>query len=419
MSRVCGWVIRNKVVGRVVIVELSVGEHLKPAVIVFKKDRDPELYSIARELPVGTALCFDGELAVEQRSKRGIEYVAKNLEVYSKPVEPLPVDTIGKVPTLLDTRIRYRYLLLRNPVEKALFRIRHVILKSARKFFEERGFIEVHTPKIVAAGAEGGATLFEIQYFEHKVYLSQSPQLYKQILMASLPRVYEITPYFRAEKFNTRRHLNESWGIDAEQGFIGSEEDVMHTLEELVKYIIDCVRKEAVEELEMLSVDLKPLSTPFKRLEYREAVDILASEGIEIPEGEDLSEFAERKLGEYMAEKGYSIYFITKFPWSATGFYYMRESDGVYTRKFDLDYYGLEISSGGQREHRYDMLLDALKQKGLRPESFSFYLEAFKYGMPPHGGFGLGVERLMMSMLKLDNIREATIFVRDRTRLTP
>ncbi len=419
LERICGWIIRSKVVGKVVIVEVSTSKHLKPAVIVFKRDREPELYEKAKQLPIGTALCFYGEIAEEQRSKRGIEYRVGKLEVYSRPVEPLPVDTIGKVPTLLDTRIRYRYLLIRNPVERAVFKIRHALLKAARRFLEERGFIEIHTPKIVAAGAEGGATLFEIKYFEHKAYLSQSPQLYKQMLMASLEKVYEITPYFRAEKFNTRRHLNESWGIDVEQGFIGSEEDVMKTLEELVAYIVDSVRRECVEELEALGIELKPLATPFKRITYREAVDILSSEGIDVSEGEDLTESAEKKLGEIMAEKGYEIYFIKKFPWSSTGFYYMREEDGVYTRKFDLDYRGLEISSGGQREHRYERLVEALKEKGLNPESFSFYLEAFKYGMPPHGGFGLGVERLLMCMLRLENIREAIVFVRDRTRLVP
>ena len=418
-KRICGWIIRRKAVGRVIIIELSIGEHVKPAVIVLKKNREPELYEKAKELAIGTAICFEGEIAPEQRSKRGIEYLVKNIKVYAEPLEPLPVDTVGKVPTLLDTRIKYRYLLIRNPAEKALIRIRSVILRSARKFFEENGFLEVHTPKIVAAGAEGGATLFPIQYFEYKAYLSQSPQLYKQILMSSIPRVYEITPYFRAEKFNTTRHLNESWGIDAEMGFIHSEEDVMRLLEELVKYIADKVRTEAREELDILGINVEPLTIPFKRLRFEEAIDILRSEGIEVPEGEDLSESAEKKLGEIMAEKGYNIYFIIGFPWPATGFYYMRGEDNYHTRKFDLDYRGLEIASGGQREHRYEKLVEALKLKGLNPKDFSFYLEAFKYGMPPHGGFGLGIERLMMSMLGLENVRLATIFVRDRTRLVP
>uniref|UniRef100_A0A7J3KEK1 Aspartate--tRNA(Asp) ligase n=1 Tax=Staphylothermus marinus TaxID=2280 RepID=A0A7J3KEK1_STAMA len=416
LERICGWVIRKKIIGQIGILEIS-SSSVKPYVIVLKKDRDKELFEELENIDIGTAICFEGELSEKQISKRGIEYVVKKIVVYSKPIEPLPVDIVGKVPSLLETRVKYRYLLLRNPVEKAIIRIRFNIVEAARKFLVENGFIEIHTPKIVAAGAEGGATLFPIQYFENTAYLSQSPQLYKQLLVTSIPKVFEITPYFRAEKFNTVRHLNESWGIDAEIGFIDSEEDVMNILENLVAYIINYVREKCVDELEALNIDLKPVSTPFKRLTFREAVDILNSEGIYVDPNEDLSDAAEKKLGEIMVEKGHMLYFITKYPWKASGFYYMRDNN--YTRKFDLDYKGLEIASGGQREHRLEKLIEAMIDKGLKPENFSFYLEAFKYGIPPHGGFGLGLERLIMKMLDLNNIREATVFVRDRTRLIP
>jgi len=418
LTRVCGWVIRRKVIGKVVVIEVSSSD-AKPHVIVLKAEREPELFEKYKDLEIGSALCFEGEIAPEQKSRRGIEYIVKDIRVYAKPLEPLPVDLSGKVPALLDTRIKYRYLLLRNPVEKAIFRIRAGIVEAARRYLIENGFIEVHTPKIVAAGAEGGATLFPVQYFEHVAYLSQSPQLYKQMLVASLPRVFEITPYFRAEKYNTTRHLNESWGIDVEQGFIDNEEDVMATLENLVAYIIDYVRRDYEEELELLGVELKPVATPFKRIEFRKAIEILEAEGIAVSCEEDLSDAAEKKLGEIMAEKGYELYFITKFPWKSTAFYYMREEAGATTRKFDLDYKGLEIASGGQREHRYEKLVEAMRDKSLNPENFDFYIEAFKYGIPPHGGFGLGIERLMMKMLNLSNIREAILFVRDRTRLMP
>lgn len=416
MERICGWVIRKKIVGQIGILEIS-SSSVKPYVIVLKKERDKELFDLINDIDIGAAICFEGEASDKQLSKRGVEYLAKQIVIYGKPVEPLPVDIVGKVPALLDTRVRYRYLLLRNPVEKAIFRIRFSVVEAARRFLVENGFIEIHTPKIVAAGAEGGATLFPIQYFENTAYLSQSPQLYKQLLVASVPKVFEVTPYFRAEKYNTTRHLNESWGIDVELGFINSEEDVMRVLESLVTHVINYVRSNCTEELEALNVDLKQVSHPFKRLEFKEAINILSSEGVEVNPNEDLSDAAEKKLGEIMVEKGYELYFITKYPWSASGFYYMRE-DG-HTRKFDLDYKGLEIASGGQREHRLNKLVEAMVDKGLKPENFGFYLEAFKYGMPPHGGFGLGLERLLMKMLDLSNIREATVFVRDRTRLTP
>ncbi|MEM4490648.1 MAG: aspartate--tRNA(Asn) ligase [Desulfurococcaceae archaeon] len=418
LSRLCGWIIRKARVGKVLIVEIC-GNNSKPYVLALREDRDKELYSIAEPLDIGSAICFEGTLAPEQKSRRGTEYVATKIEVYSKPIEPLPVDIAGKVPALLDTRIKYRWLLARNPVEKAIFKIRAGVLRAAREYFEKNGFIEVQTPKIVAAGAEGGATLFKLQYFEKDAYLSQSPQLYKQMLISSFERIYEITPYFRAEKFNTTRHLNESWGIDVEQGFINGVEDILQTAENLVAYILDYVRANYKDELEVLGVDLPKLTPPFKRLKFTEAVDILRSEGVEVSEFEDLSDAAEKKLGEIMAEKKHELYFIVGFPWTSTAFYYMREEDGVYTRKFDLDYKGLEIASGGQREHRYRNLVEALRNKGLNPEDFEFYLEAFKYGIPPHGGFGLGVERLLMKMLNLENIREAILFVRDRTRIVP
>lgn len=416
--RLCGWVIRKAQIGKVLIVEIT-GNNTRPYVIAFKEERDRELYQLAQQLDIGVAVCFEGELSPEQRSKRGIEYNAKRIEVYAKPIQPLPVDISGKVPALLDTRIRYRWLLVRNPVEKAIFKIRSNLLRAAREYLEKNNFVEVHTPKIVAAGAEGGATLFKVQYFEREAYLSQSPQLYKQMLIASFERVYEITPYFRAEKFNTTRHLNESWGIDVELGFINGLEDVLQVAENLVSYIIEYLRVNCKEELEILGVELPVIKPPFKRLKFIEAVDILRSEGFEVNENEDLSDSAEKKLGEIMAEKKHHLYFIIGFPWASTGFYYMREEDGIFTRKFDLDYMGLEIASGGQREHRYDKLVEALRDKGLDPADFEFYLEAFKYGMPPHGGFGMGVERLLMKILGLENIRETVLFVRDRTRIVP
>ncbi|MEM0249534.1 MAG: amino acid--tRNA ligase-related protein, partial [Desulfurococcaceae archaeon] len=235
----------------------------------------------------------------------------------------------------------------------------------------------------------------------------------------SFEKIYEITPYFRAEKFNTTRHLNESWGIDAEQGFISGVEDVMQTLENLIVYILDYIARHYGEELEVLGAELPRVTTPFRRLKFTEAVDILRGEGVEVSETEDLSDAAEKKLGEVMMEKKHYLYFIVGFPWKSTAFYYMREEDGIYARKFDLDFKGLELASGGQREHRYERLIEAMRDKGLNPVDFEFYLESFKYAIPPHGGFGLGLERLLMKMLNLENIREAIMFVRDRTRLVP
>ena len=230
--------------------------------------------------------------------------------------------------------------------------------------------------------------------------------------------MYEIAPYFRAEKFSTTRHLNECWAIDAEMAFIRGMEDVLEVLEGLVLRVVDAVARECEEELEVLGVELKRPRSPFYRLRYSEALELLEERGIELEWGEDFGSEEERVLGEIMAERGYDAYFIVEYPWEAKPFYIMRRENGL-SESFDLDYRGLELASGGQREHRYNALVENMELKGLDPRDFEFYLEAFKYGMPPHGGFGLGVERLVMQLLRLGNIREVALFPRDRFRLYP
>ena len=417
-TEVKGWVNARRIVGGIVFLEVIPSVSIKPVTVVVKKSENPEAWKIAKRIKVGSAVRVYGEYVLEGKSKRGKEFIPSCIEVLSTPRDALPYDPLGKTPVLFDTKIKYRYLMLRTPKERALFRIRATLLKYARRFLEEKGFLEVQTPKIVGAGAEGGATLFKLDYFGRQAFLAQSPQLYKQMLMSSLTGVYEITPYFRAEQHHTTRHLNESWGIDVEMGFIEGMEDVMKVLEELVIYVIKNVRNECSEELEQLGVDLTVPRTPVPRISYEEALNLLEKEGCQVKWGLDLSDRDEKKLGEIMLEKGYELYFITNYPWAIKPFYVMREGAEL-SRSFDLDYRGIEICSGGQREHRYDRLIENMKVKGLNPEDFNFYLDAFKYGMPPHGGFGLGVERLLMKMLRAENIREVILFVRDIHRLVP
>ena len=417
MVKLEGWVNAKRIVGGIVFVELLNDNSIKNITLVFKKSEDKNLWKKAKKLKLGSAIRVEGEFVERGLSKRGVEFRPRELEVVSEPVQPLPVDPSLKTEILFDTRLNYRYLLLRTPLERAIFIIRHTVLESTRSFFIERGFIEVNTPKIVGAGAEGGATLFELNYFGKKAFLSQSPQLYKQMLMAGLTKVFEITPYFRAEKHHTTRHLNECYGIDAEIGFIDSVEDVMKVLEELVSYVHKKVAEKCKEELEFLNAKIEPIPTPFPRIKYDEAVEILQKRGVSIEWGEDFTDYHEKIIGEEMLKRGHKLYFIVQYPWKSKPFYIMRE--GEYSASFDLDYSGLEISSGGQREHRYSRLVENIKEKGLNPESFSFYLEAFKYGMPPHGGFGLGLERLLIKMLNKGNVREVILFPRDIQRLVP
>ncbi|UCH71769.1 MAG: aspartate--tRNA(Asn) ligase, partial [Thermoplasmatales archaeon] len=276
----------------------------------------------------------------------------------------------------------------------------------------------VHTPNIIASSSEGGTDVFKLKYFEKEAFLAQSPQLYKQMLMATgFDRVYEIAWYFRAEEHNTRRHLNESTAVDLEMAFISSEEDVMKILEGLVQSMWKNAG-ECKEELEILDKKITVPKLPFKRVEYNEAIKKLNKAGSKIKWGEDLGTEEEKLLGEIMKEEGQEFYFITKYPIEAKPFYTMPEGDKL-SRGFDLACKGVEIASGSQRIHDVDLLKKRLKECNLNPKDFDSYLKAFRYGMPPHGGFGFGIERFLMELLDIKNIRECILFPRDKTRLTP
>jgi len=412
-----GWINEVRSLGGIVFIEIIEGNSLKPITVVVKREENPQLVKVAKKIKLGSAVKIKGLEPEKIISRKGREVHATEIKVLAEPIEPPPLDPTGKTKALLDTIIQYRYFALRLPIQKAIFRIRAGLVEASRIFLSQKGLLEVHTPKICGAGAEGGATVFEIDYFGRRAFLSQSPQLYKQMLMCSLPGVYEITPYFRAEKFNTPRHLNESWGIDAEISFIESYEDVMSLLEDLIIHIFNYLKINYNDELSTLNINLNIPRKPFKRIPYSEVLEILRNEGINLKWGEDLDSEAERVLGEIMKEEGYEAYFITCYPWKAKPFYIMRKNEE--SESFDLDYKGLELASGGQREHRYHKLVENIKDKMLNPETFSFYLEAFKYGMPPHGGFGLGLDRLLMVIIGVKNIREVVLFPRDRQRLVP
>lgn len=352
------------------------------------------------------------------QAPNGIEIIPKSIEIASKAKTPLPIERTDRINTGMDKRFDYRFLDMRNPKIQAIFRIRDKVLTHIRNYFENSGFVEVHTPVIQAAGAEGGATLFPMIYYEKEAFLRQSPQLYKQILMASsLDRVYEIGPVFRAEKFHTRRHVSEYLSVDMEMAWIKSEEDVMRVAEEMVHYTLKETKKTCKTELEILGAKIKIPEIPFKRLKYDEVLKILKKEGIEIAWGEDLDDPHEKILGQIMEKGGHEWYFITKYPSKIKPFYIM--FDGNVSRGMDLDFKGMEMASGGQREHRYDVLVKVMKQKGLDPHKFEFYLNAFRYGCPPHGGFGFGVERMVQQTLGIENIKETILFPRTPEKLVP
>ena len=384
-------------------------------ITTFRKEH-PEVFKKLVSLSRESVISVRGICRANDKVRNGYEIIPKDVEILSRAETPLPMGIVDKVNVEMDTRLDNRFLDLRREEVRAIFLIRDRIIDSAREFLRKEGFIEVHTPKIISSASEGGTNLFRIKYFERDAFLAQSPQLYKQMLMATgFDRVYEIGWYFRAEEHNTRRHLNESTAIDVEMAFIENEEDVMKILERMILHI--CRRIEGMEELSRLGIEITAPSLPLPRIRYDEAIDMIRKKGLEIKWGSDLGSDEERAVGDVMKERGVSFYFITKYPLDAKPFYTMPE--GNLSRSFDLFCNGIEIASGSQRIHDHDLLERRLRDDGLDPDDFKAYLKAFRYGMPPHGGFGMGIERLVMSLLDLKNIRECILFPRDRNRLTP
>ena len=384
-----------------------------------KSDVSDYIFALFDTLNKETCVQVSGKVVASKVAPGGKELVPEKMKVVNVAQSPLPLETTDKIQSGMDTRFDYRFLDVRNPKVQAIMKVKDIVLTKTRDFLESEGFIETHTPVIQAAGAEGGSTLFSVDYYKGKAFLRQSPQLYKQILMSSgLDRVYEIGPAFRAEKFHTSRHVSEFLSLDLEMAWIESMDDVLKLIEKMIVHITKGVGKDCKNELATLEVkDFKVPSTPFKRIEYSDGVDILNKLGKKFKWGEDMMDVEEKIIGEQMTKKGHEWYFVTRFPSKLKPFYVMM--DGKESHSYDLIYKGMEMASGGQREHRYDELTHVMKEKKLDPKDFKFYLDSFKYGMPPHGGMGFGVERLVQKMLNLENIKESILFPRTPDRLVP
>jgi len=383
-----------------------------------KGETDAQLFESTACMHREDCVIVQGMAKASKIAKEGVEIFPSAIEIVSHAETPLPLETREQIKTGQDKRLDFRFMDLRNPNVLAIFRIKDTMLAGMREAFEAGGFVEVQTPVLQAAGAEGGATMFPVKYYGQEAFLRQSPQLYKQMLMASsLDRIWEIGPAFRAEKFHTRRHVSEFLSVDAEMSWIESEEDVLKFLETLTTHVLKKVRKDCTEELTLLGRELKIPETPFKRMTYEEMITAMQKMDIKIEMGQDTEDSQERAFGEAMAKKGNEWFFVTKYPKSIKPFYIMQDSET--TRGFDFFCPGMEIASGGQREHRYAELVNVMKAKGLKPADFKFYLDAFRYGMPPHGGFGLGVERMVQQVAGTENIQETIIFPRTPDRLVP
>lgn len=345
-------------------------------------------------------------------ARHDIEIEVEDLKILSK-AEELPIQVNEKtITTGLDKRLDYRSLDIRKPKIKAIFKIQSTIINAFREFFYKEGFIEIQPPGIIATSTEGGTDLFEAKYFERKAYLAQSPQLYKQLGAISMERVFSTSPVWRAEKHNTTRHLNEARQMDIECAFYNDIE-IMKWLEKVVQNIVKKILKDCPKELELLELKLKVPKA--KYLTYKKAIDLLSKKGIKIKYGDDFEPKAERKLCSLFPN---TIVFTYEWPSELKPFYIWPKGKGV-SGGFDAVYGGIEIASGGQRVHIPDILIKQLKSKKLNPEDFKWYIDAFRFGAPEHAGWSIGLERLTQTILSLSNIREGTLFPRDRKRLTP
>ena len=384
-------------------------------VTIPKKKVSPEVLSKSDALQKRYSIGVKGTVKKTNMSPRGFEVLPKEIKILGTAALQLPIDITGKTPANIEVRLDARALDLCQEPNIATFKIQHSAVEAIRGFLFDKGFLEVHTPRIIASATEGGAELFAVDYFGEKAFLAQSPQLYKEQLVMSLEKVFEVGPFFRAEESHTRRHLSEFVSVDVEQAFADAE-DVMVLLELLVQHTCKAVKDKFPKELEVLKHKIQVPAVPFKRLTYDEVLRDLKKEGIEVPWGEDIPTEAFRVLGKLYP----TFYFITDWPTHSKAFYIKpREDNPELCEGFDLMWRWVELVSGGTRIAEKDLLVVRLKEQGLKPKAFKYHLQAFDYGMPPHAGWAIGLERLTMMLTGKKNIREVTFYPRDRDRLTP
>ena len=374
------------------------------------------------ELKEAMTIRVKGILHEEERAPHGRELRIRHIDILSTPAEPLPMAIDKwKLNTSLEAKLNYRSISLRNVRERAKFKIQEGIVRGFREFLYKEGFTEIHTPKIGAKGAEGGSNLFRLDYFHRPAVLEQSPQLYKQMMVGVFDRVFETGPVFRAEKHNTKRHLNEYTSLDFEMGYIDGFEDIMAMETGFLQYMMELLKKDYAKELKILDVTLPDVSK-IPAIRFDEAKQKVSEKyDRKIRNPYDLEPEEEHLIGQYAKEEwGSDFVFVTYYPSKKRPFYAMDDpQDEKFTLSFDLLFRGLEITTGGQRIHDYDMLMEKLAKRGMTEEGLETYLDTFKHGMPPHGGLGIGMERLTMQLLGEDNVRETTLFPRDLSRLTP
>lgn len=412
---IAGWVYDSRALGKIrflVLKDISGSIQITG----FKGDVSEENFDLMDKISRESVLYIKGKVVSSKQAPGGKEIVPVEIKIFAKANE-LPIDVTDFSKTELPKRLDYRFLDLHRKKVQAIFKVQSTIMQAYREFMvKEMGATEFVFPSIIGSSSEGGTEMFPLKYFERDAYLSQSCQLYKQMVACAMEKAFTIFTVWRAEKHSTVKHLNEARQLDFEMAF-ADEFIIMEVLSKAVKYIIKKVLDERSEELKELGVE--DLIIPeIKYFTFKEVEKILSEHGVS-PEKYDLNTESEKKLGELFPN---TLVMVHDWPYKGRGFYIMPKSgegENKVTRGFDCIYKGMEITSGGQRVHIPELLESQLKEKGLNPESFKSYVDSFRFGAPPHGGFGIGLERLTMLILNISNIRDVTLFPRDRERLTP
>ena len=376
-----------------------------------------------KEIKEASTLEVEGVLEQNEKAPNGIEIRMKKVKILSQPEDEMMPLAISKwkLNTSLEAKLNYRSISLRNIRERAKFRIQEGLTRAFRDFLYSQEFTEIHTPKIGAKSAEGGANLFKLEYLHRPAVLQQSPQFYKQMMVGVFDRVFETGPVFRAEKHNTKRHLNEYTSLDFEMGYIDSFEEIMAMETGFLQYAVELLRKDYAKELQILKIQL-PKVDKIPAVRFDKVKELVAEKyNRKIRNPYDLEPEEEALIGRYFKEEyDADFVFVTHYPSKKRPFYAMDEpNDEKFTLSFDLLFHGLEVTTGGQRIHDYDQLKAKIAARGMEEEGMEQYLDTFKHGMPPHGGLGIGLERLTMQLLGEENVREACLFPRDLNRLEP
>ena len=404
-----GWIVDLRKLGKMAF--LTIRDVTGMCQVIVKGDSMNLLEGLNRQ----SVVRITGKVQASKAKDFDFEIAASEIQVLAKAEYPLPIDPIGRLESDIDNRLNSRALDMRNQKTASIFKLRHHVLSSIRETLSEEKFIEITTPKIIGSASEGGANLFGLDYFGNQAYLAQSPQLYKVQMTIGLERVFEISGFYRAEKSHTGRHLSEFTSVDIEAAFMDYT-DVMNVLEKL---IVDVFRKTSEKckiEQEHIGNQIKVPDSPFKRITYSQALDELKNDDIKLEFGDDLMDSHLRILGDNHPE----FYFLTDWPMKLKPFYiHEKDDDPTLSRSFDLQHGYLELSSGGRRLHDPEQLKARLKEQELDPANFSDHLESFGWGMPPHSGWGLGLDRLMTVLIGIDNVREVVLYPRDPDRLKP